>query len=152
MRIETKPLSGKSFLKKEGTVSKQDGNFADALKNIDQENTLEADLENSGGDFRKLADQLTQYGENLSKNPTPENFNEYKKHIKAFLSILMSNLEVHDTVSRVSFSKQKIYKTIETIDLKLSLIAKMILSNENNRLSYLKLVNGIKGLIIDLIM
>jgi uncharacterized protein YaaR (DUF327 family) len=152
MRIESKPFFSKSFLEKDDSVSKEDGSFIDSIRSIGEQEGLEPDWKNAGSDFNKLADLISKYGDNLSQNPTPENFNIYKKHIKLFISALQSNFEVHDTVSRINFSKQKIYKTVETIDSNLSEIARMILSNEKNRLSYLKLVNNIKGLLIDLIM
>jgi uncharacterized protein YaaR (DUF327 family) len=155
MRIESGPVSARHSLKKESSQVKQgsEGGFSDALKDIEGGQGAGADLNYSGfDDFRKMAELISEFGESLSRDPTPENFNTYKKHIKSFISALMENLEVRDTVSRVTFNKQKVYKTVESVDEKLSEIAHMILSNEKNRLSYLKLVNGIKGLIIDLVM
>jgi hypothetical protein len=153
MRIESGHVSVRNSLKKESSAVKHDDGFSDALKQISGENDLGAEVDYSGfDDFRKMAELISEYGESLSQEPTPEKFNGYKKHIKSFIAALMKNLEVRDTVSRVSFTKQKLYKTVESIDEKLTEIARMILSNEKNRLSYLKLVNSIKGLIIDLIM
>ena len=57
-----------------------------------------------------------------------------------------------DTISRISFSKQKLYKTVESIDENLAELAKLILANEKSRLSYLKLVNNIRGLIVDMVL
>jgi uncharacterized protein YaaR (DUF327 family) len=52
----------------------------------------------------------------------------------------------------MSLSKQKLYKTVEIIDQNLFELGNMILSQEKNRLSYLKLIQNIKGLIVDLIL
>ncbi|MGA2141203.1 MAG: YaaR family protein [Brevinematales bacterium] len=154
MRIESGHVSARHSMKKDSSPVKEgQGGFSDTLKDISGEKAFSADLDYSGfDDFKKMADLISEFGESLSRDPTPENFNTYKKHIKSFISALMENLEVRDTVSRVTFNKQKIYKTVESVDEKLSELARMILSNEKNRLSYLKLVSGIKGLIIDLIM
>jgi hypothetical protein len=154
VRIESGHISARHSMKKDSSQVKQDGDFIDILKKAAGEEEIGAgwDQNPDFNDFKKMADLIAEYGESLSQNPTPENFNTYKKHIKSFISALMENLEVRDTVSRVTFTKQKLYKTVETIDGKLSEIASLVLSNEKNRLSYLKLINGIKGLIIDLIM
>ncbi len=152
MRIESGHTPARHSLKKDSSVVKQDEGFSDSLK-LSSGEEIEAEFDYTGfDDFRKMAELISEFGENLSRNPTPENFNVYKKHIKSFISALMENLEVRETVSRKGFTKQNLYKTVESIDEKLSDLARMILSNEKNRLSYLKLINGIKGLIIDLVM
>jgi len=153
MRIETKSLSTKKKLDKSEVVSNKKGNFLEALRQIENPLDIPIDIEDiEQDDLMSLAGLIEQYGETLSNNPSPENFNLYKKHIRLFIKILQANYEVKDTVSRISFSKQKLYKTVEEVDKNLSEIAQMILSKEKSRLSYLKLVNSIKGLLIDLIL
>ncbi len=153
MRIETRLVSAKDKLKKGKVIDKADGKFVDTLNQIENEAEIDFDLENvQQKDLKKLADLISKFGENLSQNPTPDNFNQYKKYIKLFITALQNNFEVKDTISRITFTKQKLYKTIENIDSNLSELAIMILSNEKNRLNFLKLVNSIKGLIIDLIL
>lgn len=151
MRIEARPFGNKDQLKKPKTGDKANISFMDALKDIDNDSGIPIDIDNlEEADLKNLAGLIEQEGEGLSQNPTPENFNRYKKYIKLFISILQENLEIKDTISRISFSKQKLYKTVESIDTNLTDIARLVLDNEKSRLSYLKLINNIKGLIIDL--
>ena len=151
MRIEPRQFGSKDRLKKPKTDEKSGITFMDALKDIDNDTGIPIDIDNlEDGDLKNLTGLIEQEGEGLSQNPTPENFNRYKKYIKLFITILQDNFEIKDTISRISFSKQKLYKTVESIDSNLTELARMVLSNEKNRMNYLKLVNNIKGLIIDL--
>ncbi len=153
MRIENRSINSSNKFKKSNSPEKLGANFLQTLQEYESIPEIEWDIDNiSYDDLKNLAGLIEQGGESLSNNPNPDNFNSYKKHIKLFISILKDNYEVKDTISRISFSKQKLYKTVETIDENLSKLAGMVLSNEKNRLNYLKLVNNIKGLIIDLIL
>ena len=70
----------------------------------------------------------------------------YKKHIRIFLSIANENLEIINIRSR-----NKINMVVEEIDSGLQKLAQLVLSGEKDRLTYLKLLGQMKGLIIDLI-
>jgi uncharacterized protein YaaR (DUF327 family) len=153
MRVENRFVSTKEQLKKGKKPVNAEASFLDTLKDIENEAAPELSFEEGeNADLKNLAGLIEQIGESLSTNPDPENFNRYKKHIQLFISLIQKNLEVKDTVSRISFSKQKLYKTVETIDEDMAELARLILSGEKDRLSYLKLANHIRGLIIDLVM
>ncbi|MCX7821243.1 MAG: YaaR family protein [Brevinematales bacterium] len=145
-----------------GTISKQTNkkdekklDFKEIINNLDSEPVfpIEINIEHLGGeDITELSNLIDKLGEKLSDSPTLENFYSYKKAIKILLEIAKKNFESKETISRISFSKQKLYKTIDTIDENIAKIASMILSQEKNRISYLELTNNIKGLIIDLLL
>lgn len=155
MRIENRPVNPKDNLKKRDNISKKkEGvSFLDALKDIDGEDEILIEAEDvSQEDMKSLADLIGELGESLSKEPSPESFNKYRKHIRLFIKLALDNLEVKVVRTQVTLFKAKERMTIETIDESLSQIAKLILNNEKDRLNYLKLTNNIRGLLIDLIL
>ncbi|MGC8765505.1 MAG: DUF327 family protein [Brevinematia bacterium] len=155
MRVEFRNISAKIPSKKTA-LKKENITFSDVLKAMEEDETLQikdVEIENlSHEDIQSLANLIEKLGNDLSENPTLENLYSYKKAIKLLMEMLKRNFETKETISRVSFSKQKLYKTIEVIDENISKIGELILAQEKNRISYLKLVNNIKGLIVDLIL
>jgi len=156
MKIEFTPSFSKQPQKKV-TSKKNKLNFKEFLEKVEEENSsveIEdlSDEEYNESNITKLANLIDRFGEKLSSNPTIENFNSYKKAIKLLLQLLKKNFETRETLSKMSLSKQKLYKTVEIIDQNLFELGNMILCQEKNRLSYLKLIQNIKGLIIDLIL
>lgn len=139
-RKKSRASGGKSFL----TVLTELDPEVEEI-DIDFDDIERQDLEN-------LVGLIEDMGRSLSDNPTAENFVRYKKYIQVFIQALQKNMEIHDTMSRVSFMKQKLYKTIETVDENLGEMASMLMSQEKNRLHFLKLVDNIKGLIVDLLL
>ncbi len=152
MRVELKNISSRETtsrkLLKKGNLS-----FSEVLKTVEDEKISELSFEDiSGEDIKELANLIEKLGSELSESPTIDNFYNYKKAIKLLIEMVKKNFETKETISRISFSKQKLYKTIEAIDENILNIGKLILSSEKNRITCLKLVNNIKGLIIDLIL
>lgn len=155
MKIEFKKNVSSAISKQTSKKEEKKINFKEIIENFENEPILfsNIDVENlSGEDVNELSNLIEKLGEKLSDSPTLENFYSYKKAIKFLVEIAKKNFESKETISRISFSKQKLYKTIEIIDENIAKIASMVLSQEKNRLSYLELVNNIKGLIIDLML
>lgn len=155
MRIENRPVNPKENLKKRDNITKknQGVSFLDTLKDVDGDGDFLIEPEDvSQEDLKSLADLVGELGESLSKEPSPESFNKYKKHIRLFIKLVMDNLEVKVVRTQITLFKAKERMTVETIDDNLSQIAQLILKNEKDRLNYLKLTNNIRGLLIDLIL
>lgn len=153
MRIESRPVGKGDRPSKKRNTESENWSFLDVLKEQEALPEIRLDAENvTADDLRNLAGMIEQFGEALSNNPTPDNFTKYKKHIQLFVRLIQDNFEVQDTNSRISFSKQKLYKTVESLDSILDGIARDLLAGEKDRLSFLKLTGQIRGLIIDLIM
>ncbi|MGC8769853.1 MAG: DUF327 family protein [Brevinematia bacterium] len=155
MKIEFKKNISSAISKQTSKNEEKKINFKEIIENFENEPILfsNIDFENlSGEDVNELSALIEKLGEKLSDSPTLENFYSYKKAIKFLVEIAKKNFESKETISRISFSKQKLYKTIDIIDENIAKIASMVLSQEKNRLSYLELVNNIKGLIIDLML
>ena len=151
MRIDNRFIKNKDNFKKGKTSDKSGTSFLETIHQMSDEDELPFELEHiTQNDFKNLAGLIEQIGESLTKNPTPEEFVRYKKHIKNFIKLLQDNYEIKETYARKNFREQKLYKTIEVIDKSLSEIASLILNGEKNRMQYLNLINNIKGLIIDL--
>ncbi|OHD57622.1 MAG: hypothetical protein A2Y33_06190 [Spirochaetes bacterium GWF1_51_8] len=124
-------------------------------------NTSESELERlmvtgeesiEGGDIFKIAEDITKLGDTLGREPTPENFTKYKRQITRFVHMLSDNFEIKDTSSRSGFRKINLYKSVEIIDQNLARLAEIVLSHETNRLEAMKLIEGIKGLIVNLLL
>jgi uncharacterized protein YaaR (DUF327 family) len=146
MRIESRPVGNREKLKKDKTAQAK-VSFLETIQGMDETAVPSFDPEDvSESDMKNLAGLIEQFGEGLSQNPTPENFMRYKKHIRVFLSIANENLEIINIRSR-----NKIHMVVEEIDSGLQKLAQLVLSGEKDRLTYLKLLGQMKGLIIDLI-
>ena len=154
MRIESYRLGDKEKLEKKKAREKNKSVFSGILIDKASEKTFEIDDSDnlSIEDIKIMGERLQELGEELSQNPSPDSFLEYKSYIKAFLNIIKNNSEIIETESKIPFRKHKLYKTVEMVDKNLSEIAEMIMKQEKDRLAYLKLVNNISGLVIDLVM
>ncbi len=155
MKIEFKKNVSSAISKQTSKKEEKKINFKEIIENFENEPILfsNINIENlSGEDVNELSALIEKLGEKLSDSPTLENFYSYKKAIKFLVEIAKKNFESKETISRISLSKQKLYKTIDIIDENIAKIASMVLAQEKNRLSYLELVNNIKGLIIDLML
>ena len=154
MKIEPRYIAGKDIGEKKRTTKKSDVNFLQILE--DNQDNFEVPIiemdDISERDFQNLAALIEQFGENLAQNPTPENFNRYRNTIKLFLNLVKNNFEIVNTIARHGLTNTKLFQTVEVIDKNLSELATMLLSQEKSRLSYLKMINSIKGLIVDLLM
>ncbi len=156
MRIENRPVSSKDALPKEKvTARKGRRTFLETLQTMDtpEETAVDFDLEDvSEEDLRSLGDKIISLGSDLSNSPDPESFVRYKNHIRLFLKILQGNNEVNVIRVRTRKSKFEDKVLVEQIDAGLKQIAEMILKGEKDRISYLRLTNSIRGLIVDLIL
>lgn len=123
------------------------------LQSDPTEEDIFIDLDEIGEkDLKNLTGLIDEAGGVLSDDPTPENFLKYKKYIKLFIRAIQENMEVKDTLSRRGFNKTKLYKTIDFVDQNLSELAEKVLQKEQSRVVYMKLVENIRGLIVDLIL
>lgn len=155
MRIETRSPGRKDNLEKKDSVSKKksERSFLEALTDVENGGDFIIDPVDVGEeDLKSLAGRIGELGENLSNNPSPDSFNQYKKHIRLFLKVLGKNQELNIIKVRTKKARLEDRVLIEEIDRDLAEMAQLILSNEQNRLSYLKLTNNIRGLIIDLML
>lgn len=152
--IRRKFGSGDEKFSKGKSVKDSDGIFSDMIQEPETETEdIDIDLENlESGEFERLSELLSQAGDTLSEEPTPDNFLKYKQTIKSFVTAIRDNMESKQTTSHRGFRKINVYQTFETIDESLAEIAQKIMNQEKDRLDYLKLVNGIRGLIVDLLM
>jgi hypothetical protein len=154
MKIEPSSPGKKDKYKSKKTAEKGDIGFIDAIISSEKaiEDSLPVDPDSADEDeIKNLADTINALGDNLSKNPTPENFMQYKEHIRLFLTIIKKNLEVKNKMIRVNISRHKLFQVIETVDERLGRLAQMVMSKEKKRIEYLQLTSSIKGILINLI-
>ncbi|NPV02586.1 MAG: DUF327 family protein [Brevinematales bacterium] len=155
MRIEPLKSSEKGKAKGHTKVIESGGSFSSALQSSETDMGAVLDTgDGTGetGDIYKIAETVTKFGDELGRDPTPENFTRYKKQITRFVKLVRENFEIKDTTSRSGLRKIHLYKSIDIIDQNLAKLAEIILSHETNRLEALKLVESIKGLIVDLLL
>jgi len=154
MKIEQRRLKTKDTGRKAARIRKEGPSFLNLLETA-QETAEPLSLSKdhiSEQDLKNLAAMIDEFGHNLAENPTVENFLRYKKYIKSFFEAIKENYEVRSTMSRRGFHSQKLYLTIHSVNDDISQLADMLLNREQNRLRAVKLVEHIKGLIIDLIL
>ncbi|MBN1525595.1 MAG: YaaR family protein [Spirochaetales bacterium] len=146
-----KQLKKKSGQKKSGKVNK----FSSLLNRIEETGRnaeMTADEENFADDLNELLDDISDFGEELSKHPTLQNIKQYKEKVKQFIAYLVrNNLEVQEKTSGGNIMKRKKYMVINIIDGKLEELAKVFLMGQADSLKILEKVEEINGLLIDLI-
>jgi uncharacterized protein YaaR (DUF327 family) len=156
MRIENRPVSTKEQLAKDKVLGRKGRKtFLETLQTMDtpEEAAIDFDLDDvNEDDLKSLGERIISLGGDLSNHPDPEAFVKYKNHIRLFLKILQGNYEVNVIRVRTRKSKFEDKVLVEQIDAGLRQIAELILSGEKDRISYLKLTNSIRGLIVDLIL
>ncbi len=152
MKIERNSLKGKTLGSSKSSRTDKKEDFLEALAASQEAVEIEPVLagEDADQNMKNMAALIDQYGETLVDNPTPENFLRYKNHIKTFINLLKDNYEIKNITSRKGFTSQKLYLTINSVDENLNQLAQMVMSREQNRIRYLKMVDSIKGMIIDL--
>ncbi|MBQ9626213.1 MAG: DUF327 family protein [Treponema sp.] len=101
-----------------------------------------------------LKDQLDMAGDALSQNSTVQEFDNYKKAVRQFISFMQKNnfvLEEHKRFGRSRTGKKKDPAVlIQTIDKRLERLNYDIWYNHLDKLKLLEKIHEINGLVVDL--
>ena len=127
------------------SVSETDGSFRFALLSSIEENELQAHLS-------LMMEEITQQGNKLSRRMDVKDLQEYRKLIREFMNEIAAH--THE-FSRENFldrkGRHRVYGIVKKINQTLDELAEELLSEEKDRISILSKIDGIRGLILDIL-
>jgi len=130
--------------------------FLGFLAKADTSETVPGGLrtEGQGGEaaLETLLDQVYASGQDLSRNPSPENVVAYKKAVGRFIrQVVDGSVELAETEGRMRKDlKKPKYALLHVIDEKLEKLGAYVLQNQKDRLEILRKVDELHGLLVDL--
>lgn len=99
-----------------------------------------------------LLDQVYTSGQDLARNPSPDNVVAYKKAVGRFIrQVVDGSVELAESIGRKrkDMSQPK-YNILHVVDDKLEKLGAYVLQNQKDRLEILRKVDELHGLLIDL--
>jgi len=99
-----------------------------------------------------ILDQVYASGQELARNPSPENVVAYKKAVGRFIrQVVDGSVELAESVGRKrkDMSQPK-YNILHVVDEKLDKLGAYVLQNQKDRLEILRKVDELHGLLVDL--
>lgn len=117
------------------------------LKNESFEYFLEEEEEK---DLNSVIQEIIESGNALSRSPTEENLNIYKKKIREFLNIIKNHLYKFSEITNFEEKKTRFYFIVEEVDKNLEEISKKIIESEKSTIYFASKIGEINGLIMDL--
>lgn len=99
-----------------------------------------------------LLDQVYASGQELARNPSPENVVAYKKAVGRFIrQVVDGSVQMAETEGRMRKDMKKPkYALLHVVDEKLDKLGAYVLQNQKDRLEILRKVDELHGLLIDL--
>lgn len=99
-----------------------------------------------------LLDQVYASGQELARNPSPENIVVYKKAVGRFIrQVVDGSVELAETEGRMRKDMKKPkYALLHVVDEKLEKLGAYVLQNQKDRLEILRKVDELHGLLVDL--
>lgn len=99
-----------------------------------------------------LLDDVYASGQELARNPSPENIVAYKKAVGRFIrQVVDGSVELAETEGRLRKDMKKPkYALLHVVDEKLEKLGAYVLSNQRDRLEILRKVDELHGLLVDL--
>jgi uncharacterized protein YaaR (DUF327 family) len=103
-------------------------------------------------EFEALLDQVYDLGQELARNPSPENVVAYKKAVGRFIrQVVDGAIEVAETEGRMRKDMKKPkYAVLHVVDEKLEKLGAYVLQNQKDKLEILRKVDELHGLLVDL--
>lgn len=101
----------------------------------------------------RLAGDIVEQGEKLSKKADIKEFERYRKLIKQFLDEVVSNgYSFSKDSSFGARGRHRIFATVRTIDQKLEEMARAVISGQADQIELLHQIDDIRGLILDMML
>jgi uncharacterized protein YaaR (DUF327 family) len=99
-----------------------------------------------------LLDEVYALGQDLARNPSPENIVLYKKAVARFIRLVVDgSVELMETEGRLRKDMKKPkYALLHVVDEKLEKLGAYVLSNQKDKLEILRKVDELHGLLVDL--
>ncbi|WP_456398973.1 YaaR family protein [Mesoaciditoga sp.] len=107
-------------------------------------------IEEEEKDLNALMDEIVQSGNDFSRSPTEENFENYKKKVKEFLKLIEKRLYRTNELTSIEERRAKLYFIVEAVDKELEEISKRLFEAERSTLFYASKIGKINGLLMDI--
>ncbi len=101
-------------------------------------------------DLNLIVEEIIESGNALSRSPTEENMNVYKKKIRSFLAIVKKRLYKFSEVKNFEEKKTRFYFIVDQIDKQIEELSKKIMESEKSTIYFASKIGEINGLIMDL--
>lgn len=125
-------------------------NKAETPETDQTQGTLSA--QSSDEALETLLDQVHAAGQELVRNPSPENIVAYKKAVGRFIrQVVDGSVELAETEGRMRKDMKKPkYALLHVVDEKLEKLGAYVLQSQKDRLEILRKVDELHGLLVDL--
>ncbi len=107
-------------------------------------------IEEEEKDLTTLMDEIVQSGNDFSRSPTEENFENYKKKVKEFLKLIEKRLYRTNELTSIEERRAKLYFIVEAVDKELEEISNRLFEAERSTLFYASKIGKINGLLMDI--
>ncbi len=106
----------------------------------------------AAGALEALLDEVYSTGQELARNPSPENIVAYKKSVGRFVrQVVDGAVEIVESEGRLRKDMKKPkYALLHIVDEKLERLGAYVLSNQKDKLEILRKVDELHGLLVDL--
>lgn len=98
--------------------------------------------------LNKMIDDIKKRGSKLVTTKTYVDVIMYKKMIKEYLESILKFM--YETKKDISFWQTQYFVTVDTIDLKLEELTKVLLSDEKENINIASTIDEIQGMIVDI--
>lgn len=118
----------------------------------DEEALVQGEGDAFMGQLEKVMDQIHTLGEELSRHPSNQNIQNYKKQLKHLVQAFVDKgLSLEKHISNRNILQQKSYQIIKVIDEKLEKLVVGILQSQYSQIDILSKVEEIQGLLVNLL-
>ncbi|MCT4508857.1 MAG: YaaR family protein [Tepidibacter sp.] len=101
----------------------------------------------------ELYDKISEQSDKIGEKLYLKDLIEYKKLVKEFLNVAVNNSH---SFSQQNFldrrGRHRVYGIVKNVDRELSSLTKEFIGQEVDRLSVIKKLDGIKGMLVDIMM
>ncbi|CAH2211910.1 YaaR family protein [Tepidibacter aestuarii] len=101
----------------------------------------------------ELYDKISEQSDKIGEKLYLKDLIEYKKLVKEFLNVAVNNSH---SFSQQNFldrrGRHRVYGIVKNVDRELSSLTKEFIGQEVDRLSVIKKLDGIKGMLVDVMM
>jgi len=143
--MEVKPVGNKSIRMEKRKASSAKGEGETEFRELLEKGAHPAHVER----IKKLFDDIESAADNLAETPGEVSLKEYRKRIRAFIKEVLKESREVKVIPRPGIYEDPLV-VVKIIDEKLDELARLVLSEEVERGEMARIIDEIKGIIIDL--
>ncbi|SHE87637.1 hypothetical protein SAMN02746089_00929 [Caldanaerobius fijiensis DSM 17918] len=100
--------------------------------------------------LRELLQRIDDVSKTLKENPDINTLVRYKRLVREFLAEVLNGFELSQRYSTDYSGRRKVYSIVKKVEEKLELMAQQFFRDQKDNLELIKLVDDIRGLLVDL--